>query len=408
MIKALRQKFILINMLLVTIVLSVVFSIVCISAYRQALDESTAALHMAIGWREGRSLPRFHIGQAPPPNFTHDLVFAVSINSNGMIRLLHAENVTVEDGDLPTILQTIIASGETSGVLKDSNLRYLRRDMPGEIKIAFIELSRQQATIRNAVLISLSSGALALLAFFAISLFLSKWALRPVERSWQQQRQFLADASHELKTPLTVILANISILKTKPADPIAQHLRWIHNTEEEASRMKKLVDDMLFLAKSDDVKIPSMHGDINLSDVITNAALAFESLAFEHNLLLDYSGIDAGLHISGNAVQLKQLAGILLDNAVKFSGKNEIVGISLKQKQNKTILSVHNTGVAIPADKLPYVFERFYRADKARATDGYGLGLSIAKSIADAHGGKISAESSPEGGTVFHVSFPSV
>ena len=408
MIKELRKKFILINMLLVMIVLSVVFSIVCISAYRQALDESNAALNMAIGWRGEERPPSFHIGQAPPPNFTHDIVFAVSIDNSGAIRLFHAENVSLDESELTAIIQKIIDSGEMDGVLKDSNLRYLMRNMLGETKIAFVELSRQQSTIRNTVISSLISGVLALLAFFAISMFLSKWALRPVERSWQQQRQFLADASHELKTPLTVILANTNILKTNTDDPISKQLRWIDNTEEEATRMKKLVDDMLYLAKSDNTKLLIAHSDINLSDVITNAVLAFESVAFERNILLEYNNIDSAIHINGNADELKQLVGILLDNAVKFSPKKETVDISLKLRQGKAFLSVHNMGITIPDHELPHVFERFYRTDKSRSNEGYGLGLSIAKTIVDAHGGKISVESSQESGTVFRISFHNI
>ena len=406
MINELRKKFIYINMLLVTLVLLIVFSIVCIGSYRQLSEETDAVLNMVIGWRTDQKPPRFHIGEEPPPDFTRDLFFIVSVSNSGEIRLIHTENISVEETDLPDIIHEITTSGETSGVVKKYNLRFLRRDTPHEIKIAFVELSGQQAVIRNTIFISLLSGALAFLAFFAISVFLSKWVLRPLERSWQQQQQFLADASHELKTPLTVILANTNILKAKGDETISQQISWIKSTEEEAKRMKQLVDDMLFLAKSDSTKVPTMYSEVNLSDVITNAILTFEAVAFECSVLLDYTDIDPGININGDENQIKQLMGILLDNAVKFSEKGKTVFISLKVKQGKSILSVHNVGNVIPEYELTHIFERFYRADKARSNEGYGLGLSIAKSIVDSHNGRISAESSMAYGTIFRVYLP--
>lgn len=406
MLKALRKKFILINMLLVFLVLVVVFSALCVSSYRQLQNESNMALQMSLNRREGQKPPMFEIGQRPPEDFMRAPVFVIRVNQNGKIDLLSADNISVSESGLNQIAGEVIASGKSEGVLRDYNLRFIKRDDRGEIKVAFIELSSQQAAMRNTIITSVLSGLAALIAFFFISVFLARWALRPVEQAWRQQRRFVADASHELKTPLTVILANIGILESHRTDTIEEQLNWIKNTGAEASRMKKLVDNLLFLARSDDAKTPVVHSRLNLSDLVFSTALAFESVAFERGVALDTEAISPDIHISGDEAQLRQLVGILLDNAVKYSADRGVVTLSLKAKQSRAVLSVHNGGTPLSREDLEHLFERFYRADKSRANEGYGLGLSIAKSIVENHSGKIAVESNEANGTVFSVILP--
>ena len=183
-------------------------------------------------------------------------------------------------------------------------------------------------------------------------------------------------------------------------------MNWVENTEAEATRMKRLIDSLLFLAKTDDAELPVVHSKVNLSDVFLSAALSFESVVFERGISLETSAITSEIHISGNEAQLKQLIGILLDNAVKYSKEKGIVTLSLEARQSKAALTVHNQGSHIAAADLEHIFDRFYRADKSRSAEGYGLGLAIAKSIAEAHAGKISARSDAEHGTSFTVSLP--
>lgn len=406
MIKALRKKFILVNMLLVFLVLLIVFSTMCIASYRRLEHDSIRTLKMAVSREDDQRPTRFEVGKTLPADFMRDPVFVVHINASGERDLMLADNISISDERLGTLTDEVEKSGTDSGILREYNLRYLKKTGQNSTRIAFIDLSGNSTVMRNMVLTSLLLCIAAIAAFFFISLFLSKWALRPVEQAWQQQRQFISDASHELKTPLTVILANTGILKSNRYDTIEHQIGWIENTETEAGRMKKLVDSLLFLAKTDDSKTSVIHSRVNFSDIIFGSALTFESVAYERGISINTDSIAPNVNLSGDETQLSQLVGILLDNAVKYSNDDGIVTLSLSHRQDKAIFSVHNTGSCLNSDDLEHVFNRFYRADKSRSNEGYGLGLSIAKSITESHAGKISVDSDREGGTTFTVVMP--
>lgn len=409
MIQRLRKKFILINMLLVTLVLLIVFSVLCFSSYRRLQNDSNDAMMRALSREEGMSPPKFEIGQPKPdkPFSSMTPVFTVLVDNEGNVLSISNDTVDVSDELVDEAVEQVLSSGSQEGVLSALSLRYRMAESPNGTKIAFADLSNEKATMTNLLVTSLLVGAGGLLAFFAISVFLSNWALRPVEKAWEQQRQFVADASHELKTPLTVILANTGILLSHPQDTIAQQGKWVEYTQAEASRMKKLVDDLLFLAKSDAAKAPALQLRFNLSDTAWSCLLPFESVAFEQKVLLK-SEVTPNLYIVGDESQMKQLIMILLDNACKYTGKGGLIHFCMEPSQDKIKIAVNNTGAPIPAEHLNHLFERFYRADKSRTRDqgGYGLGLAIAQSIVSAHHGKIHAESNEKNGTTFTVYLP--
>lgn len=277
-------------------------------------------------------------------------------------------------------------------------------------KIAFVSDNNLTGAMRSLTLTSLMVGVAALALLFGISLFLADWALRPVERVWNQQKQFISDASHELKTPLTVILANLSILRRHGDETVNSQRKWITSTEDEAQRMKGLVEDLLTLARLDEAgqtaPLPEM-SDVDMSDLVTGELLTFEPVAFERGVELE-SEIAPCIIVRGDAGKLRQLTAILADNACKYAGIGGSVRVTLCEIDGRAQLSVQNTGDVIPPEQLSHVFERFYRADKARtgSKSGYGLGLAIAAGIARLHGGEISAASDIKHGTVFSVSFP--
>ena len=222
------------------------------------------------------------------------------------------------------------------------------------------------------------------------------------------RKEFSANVSHELKTPLTVILANTGILLSHPQDSIEQQKRWIQNTQEEAVNMKKLVDDMLFLAKSD-AAVSLVYSEVNFSDVVWSSVLPFESVAFEQGLSLD-SDIAENMNLLGDEGKLRELVRILLDNACKYCAPKGKIFVRLEREGEKErfLLSVKNTvSEKMSEQELERMFERFYRADKARNREkgGYGLGLAIAKSIVDQHHGKISASYPSEDEIAVNVQF---
>lgn len=408
MIQKLRRKFVLINMSLVFSVLLIVFSVFLYTNYQRLENTSKNDMKMALTRTSEKTPPKFEIGGSKPQDLppTTPIVCAV-LDSDGEILKTVGQNAEISQQVLGQAVQQALEANTREGTISSLDLRFLRQDMPSGVKIAFADRSHERDSIRSLLLSALLVGAGGLFAFFLISLYLARWALRPVERAWEQQRQFVADASHELKTPLTVILANIGILLSHRESTIEQQLKWVEYTGTEATRMKQLVDDLLFLAKSDARRIPPPQTPVDLSNIAWSSLLPYESVAFEQGVTLN-SSIAPNLFILGDSGRLQQLIVILLDNACKYAGEHGIVTLTLEQVQSKARLTVNNTGALIPMDQLEQIFERFYRLDQSRArkTEGYGLGLSIAKTIVEAHGGKISAVSSAGAGTSFIVTLP--
>lgn len=189
-------------------------------------------------------------------------------------------------------------------------------------------------------------------------------------------------------------------------ETVQSQAKWLEYTQTEATHMKELVGSLLFLAQADDVRQALTLSELNFSDTVWSSVLLFESLAFEQSKTLT-SEIEKDVVLLGDEERLRRMTAILLDNAMKYSGEGGAVTLRLQKLQEKAVLTVHNTGDQIPADQIPHIFERFYRVDssRTRAQGGYGLGLSIAQSIVQAHHGKIHAQSDTQG-TTFTVALP--
>jgi two-component system, OmpR family, sensor histidine kinase CiaH len=408
MIKKLRRKFILMTMILVSAVLLIVFGVLAVYTARNLAAQSETLLRDALAREDGAAFPHIRIGpREPRDTFAMAAFFIATVDGAGEAGAITGGNVQADTELAAAAVKAALAEEAGSGVLPGLGLRYVISSGPEGMRIAFADTSGENESMRKLLLSSLVVGLLGLAGFFAVSVFLSGWAVRPVQKAWERQRQFIADASHELKTPLTVILANAGILLAHPEETIRAQAKWVENTREEAVRMKTLVDDMLFLAKSDAARAPEPQKPVSLSDILWSAFLPFESLAYEQHITLA-SDIAPNLQVKGDEGQLRQLAAILLDNACKYAGENGHVSVTLDRARDKARLTFRNGGEPIPAEHLPYIFERFYRADASRARDkgGYGLGLAIALSIVQAHRGEIHAESSLEKGTVFTVLLP--
>lgn len=414
MLTKLRRKFVLINMSLVTLVLLIVFGVQFWSTAQRLENDSYNALSRVLDRGVNDKPARVPIGGGAPDDHGDFMpwtqaMFVVQLDASGAVVSVMADNVEVAEDTVAAAVAQVKSAGKARGTLTGEGLRYAVRHTATGDKIAFVDLTSERRTLASQALTALLVGLGGLLAFFGVSLFLAAWALRPVERAWRQQQQFIADASHELKTPLTVILANTGILLSHPEDTIAAQRKWLDHTHDEAERMKKMVEDMLFLARSDAAPQDSVRAPFDLSDAAWGCLLPFEPVAFERGVEL-ISDVAPALTVTGDEGQLRQLMVILLDNACKYAGKGGSVHFLLERTPEKAVISVHNTGAPIPPDDLPHLFERFYRADKSRAREnnvgGYGLGLSIAERIVTGHKGKIAVESSAERGTTFTVTLP--
>lgn len=435
MLKKLRIKFVAIIMAIVAVVLLAVFSTICVVSYQQAVSEVYVALNAAI---DHDSMPKkeplaatlppedaFSEGDLAPSSERSesegDRPFEIGGKGGGKQFIPVAVYEIGADGSLTAVSDVATASiaddvlkdaakmadglADGSGLVETLGLYYVKHTNDTGTFIAFADQASAQGWQSLALTLA-AVGVGALLVFLVISLLFSNWALHPVAESWRKQQQFVADASHELKTPLTVMLANTSILLKHPEKTVACQSNWVESIETEATNMQRLVGDMLLLATPDRTKHvqTQMFAPVNLSDMVERNLLQFESLAFERAIEVD-SDIEDDICIEGSAPRLERLVSTLLDNAYKYAGEHGRIGVTLKQASRRIELVIFNSGDVIPPEDLPYIFDRFYRVDKARerSVGGYGLGLAIAREVAEEHGGTIGVRSSMAEGTVFTV-----
>jgi len=400
MIKKLKWKFVLINMVFVTVVLVTVFVVMFISTKQNLQRESINTLYRITTETNDKQKWQNGNGNVKLPYFT------ISIDSEGNITDTGGYYLIDDIDVINDVISQSINNSSDVGVIEEYSLRYLKQSTLTGWEIACVDMSMENKTLSNLVLNSVLIGIACLSVFFAISVYLAMWALKPVEKAWAQQKRFVADASHELNTPLTVILANMRLLLTHKGDTVKSQEKWIDYAKIEALRMKKLIEDLLYLAKTDNIETKREFYKVDLSELALQYMLIFEPVVYEQNKHLKYE-LAEDIFVRGDENTLKQLVVILLDNALKFAPQNTAVSVVLKTLSDKKILlTVHNEGEPISKDALLHLFDRFYRADEARKENGgFGLGLSIAQNIVTLHNGKITAESG-ENGTKISVILP--
>ena len=393
MIRKLQIKFVSMCMVLVTAVLCVVFLAVYFSAKQNIELISQQVLQRVISEDLPGGRPDLDLNPGGEevllPYFT-----VVVLNSNGVYNA-YVTGGTYDDlqdtEELQAILTDCLEQEQADGMIPNYGLRYMRQDYGFYQRIAFVDMSMEQATLAESMRSYLQIGAAALVLLLGVSILLARWATAPVAKAWRQQRQFLSDASHELKTPLTVILSNAELLEASPLDD--RPARWADNIHSEAKRMRSLVEEMLTLARADNAMPTAVMGEVSLSDLATDCALAFEPVAFEAGKPLE-SDIAPDVTVTGDADKLRQLIGVLLDNAIKYGQAGGAISLTLRRTDRQARLLVSNPGEPIPPDQLGRLFERFYRADASRGEQsGFGLGLPIAAAIAAEHKGTLKAES---------------
>ena len=357
-------------------------------------------------------------GSVPDSNvrFVDSVIYTVLLDEDDSIRdvINHSDN-----GLSDTEIQSI-ASGILGEVSEDTDTSQTGSKDPGSSMIRYIgnlyfEDSSylyipgnsltifDNSTVSDSLWHMLKVSALIFvimeLLFLAVAKLLTAWIIMPVQQSFERQKQFIADASHELKTPLSVIMAYSEMLEEDPG-----HTSWLRSIRSEDDRMNTLIMDLLRLASSEqEEQTPLQSGD--LSHTVELAALTFEGKAYESGITLECD-IAPGIMMDMHENSIRQLVEILLDNAVKHSDSGETVSLVLKKQRGRPELTVTNRGDGIPAGEEEKIFERFYRSDTARdRSEGrFGLGLAIAKNIVRTHKGTITAASA-DGFTTFTVRF---
>lgn len=403
MLRKLRKRFIIITMSLIGAVLLAVTVFACVNVYHAEMSRVERSLDAGLGMFEERGEESNKVGGMGDRN----PVVTVYVSPTGDIVRANTNMGYLDDDILEEVAETATFSDHEKGRIKKYKLAFKKEESGYGILIAFASYKEAKSQLQAAYLLATMLFAGAMLILLLITIQLSKYAFRPAEKAWAQQQQFIADASHELKTPITAILANNNVVLAHGDSTVNEQKKWIENSQAEAQHMKELVNNMLFLAKSEGEEQKTLLTDVSLSDVCQEAVMQFDPVAFENGTLLE-SEIEDGVVITGDLTQLRQLAYILIDNACKYAGLGGSVDFRLTGGKAPQI-TVNNTGDPIPPEDLPHIFERFYRSDKARTqknqAGGYGLGLAIARTIAEKHGAQIKAESDALRGTTFTVTF---
>lgn len=322
------------------------------------------------------------------PEFDESLMFrmstfyTVAVSYAGEILETKNESPTVyTDDDLEKLACKIIADGKEKGT--EDNLIFYKMDKGGYILVTFMDNTIINESATTLFRYTLIFGGITVVIFFFFSVVTARRIVQPLEDSYKRQKQFISDAGHELKTPVSVISANAELLSREIGEN-----QWLSNIQYENERMGMLVVQLLELARTEN--IVSQMEQLDFSRLVAGETLPFESVAFESGLVLN-SSISREIMVVGNSAQLKQLVSILLDNAIRHSAGGNEVYIKLSRERGFAKLSVINKGDEIPKEQREQLFERFYRADAARNGEDkhYGLGLAIAKAIVNSHKGRV-------------------
>lgn len=424
MIKRLRRKLVAACMISLAIVLAVILGGVNLMSYQKVVADADTVLTL-LGNNDGE-FPKLHSGSETPLDGEvpmdrgrgkRDLLgtkglsletpyesrfFSVVLNEDGQaLQTDIAQIAAVNEESAQLYAQSAVESGHTAGFLDD--YRYLVLAEEGNTRVIFLDCGRSLSSFRTTLLASVALSLLGLLAVLVLLLILSHRIVRPVAESYEKQKQFITDAGHELKTPMTIISADAELAEMECGEN-----QWLVDIRRQTERLTGLTNDLIYLSRMEEEQPPLQVIEFPLSDVAEEMALPFLAPAKSQEKELAMH-IQPMLSFTGDEKAIRQLISILLDNALKYSPAGGQLELRLEKQGRNILLTVTNTTIQpVKKDKLSHLFDRFYRSDQSRnsQTGGYGLGLSIARSIVLAHKGKIRAES-PDGATLsVVVSFP--
>ncbi len=423
MLKGYRRRFVAFNMLLVGIVLLMALAALGFFLCRNSSNELENTMRLITEpWDTpgkdfrtlgGEAPPEPPDGSMPPRGEGLDGRPSAGRGESEIITVFYdseKDEISVlsrggetESADIAGAVREIAASAESSG--RVSGYLYFRDGSGPSFKIALAPASYLRARVLRIVLMLALAYIAAMALVYLISRRLSKIAARPMESAIEMERQFVADISHDLKTPITVVLANSSILRSNPEATAAEREQWLESTESAARGMMGLVNEMLTLSSLESAGRSVEKRPVDLSSAAEKAALQLEPLAYERGITLE-TDIEEGVFVPASPEYAERICSSLIENAIKYESAGGLVRVSLGAEKKKAELSVQNTGSVIAPEDLEHIFERFYRGDKSRGSEsGHGLGLPIVKQMTELLGAQISVKSGAGSGTIFTVTF---
>ncbi len=347
-------------------------------------------------------------GVAPPPHrndFSKEIAFTtryfvVRSNAQGAYDYVNTKNISyISPEDAVNFAILVAESGNTSGTLDD--FKYAKVENPVGYSYYFLDIEEDIISFERYVYFSALITLGASCVIFALSFIFSKKAVAPIAQSYERQKTFITDVSHEFKTPLAIIKADSEVIELESGES-----EWTSSINSQVQRLNSLVENLVSLTKLDEQQNKFIKTQLNLSELANNTINEFSATLQSHNLTFN-TNIKKDIFVKGDEKSLSNLLGILIENAVKYAPKNSDVSASVYEKSGKKIFEIKNDCEDFKPGKHKQLFDRFYRNDKARNSDskGFGIGLSIAKSICDMHGAKITAESKTGSEIIFTVAF---
>lgn len=319
--------------------------------------------------------------------------FSVLLYENGNVSTIDTGKIaSVSTSEAGSYATSLYGKGKTKGFIdqyKYLSVSTTNTNGDDMVLYVFINCSKELMTIRTYALASIGISIIGLLVVFVLVCFFSKTVTKPMAESYEKQKRFITDASHEIKTPLTIIDANTEVLEMMEGEN-----EWTVSIRKQIARLTALTEKLVFLSRMDEDSTRLEMLEFNISDAILDTAMPFETVAESKGKTLDIS-VAPDINYTGSETNIRQMLSLLLDNAIKYSSENGSIRLNFSTNGKLKTLSVWNTVDEIETGKLDYLFERFYRIDKSRnsKTGGFGIGLSVVQAIVQAHNGKVSAKS---------------
>lgn len=393
MIRKLRMKFIAISMLSTIIVLFLILGSINLLNYREMSQNADTILNFLVE-NDGelpenlyKSQHKKTTGISPEISF-ESRYFSVFLNNDRQMCEADTDNISAIDQETAVeYAQKVRRNNRKRGFI--SKYRYIKEKTSDGIKIYFLDCAKSMMSFQAFLVSSLFVSIFGVSAVFVLVLLLSKRAIEPVAESYEKQKRFITDAGHEIKTPLTIIDADTSILEMEYGEN-----EWLDDIQIQTKRLAGLTNDLIYLSRMEEDQTKMTMIDFPFSEVISEVAQSFQGLAKVKGktFMID---IEPMLTIKGDEKTIRQLVSILLDNAVKYCTEHGQIKLSAGHKGKNIILTIYNTSQPLTKENIDHLFDRFYRTDESRnsQTGGYGIGLSIAKAVVEAHHGKIMASS---------------
>lgn len=395
MIKKLKQRIFLLIILSLSIIMIGVIILYAVLNYNNTLNTTISMMNRFVNGEPNRNNNKIDDYKLKP-EFNIDGLYRVIIQNSVII---HGPE-SLRNNEIDEFALKILKRNNEKGII-DNYIYNVRKIDKNTTVISMIEDENTVSHIRITIIFSIIMSVISLGVILVIAKRLSKTIVKPVEETFEKQKQFISDASHELKTPLAVIEANADVLQDKVGEN-----KWIDYIQNEIESMNKLINELLLLAKIENVDNIKEYKELNLSKEIEIILSMFESVAYEKGVTIE-SNINENIFLNGNKEDVEHIVSTLTDNAIKHTEQQKKVVVNLKKEKNEIIFEVKNIGDSIPEEEREKIFERFYRIDKSRnrKEKRYGLGLAIAKTTVEKYSGKIEVDY--KGGfTIFKVIIP--